>query len=81
MARKHLQNKVRFFFIKRLIIILHSIICLRFSIYKINLFKSILFFPIERAEWTKVEEEMFGDDPEKLKWARGGEAIDVRPRN
>jgi hypothetical protein len=29
--------------------------------------------PTEREKWTKAEEEEFGDDPEKLKWARGGE--------
>jgi hypothetical protein len=29
-------------------------------------------FSIDREQWRKAEEEVFGDDPEKLKWAREG---------
>lgn len=27
---------------------------------------------IDRKAWAKAEEEMFGDDPKKLRWAREG---------
>eukprot|EP01083_Nonionella_stella_P018341 51134_1 len=32
----------------------------------------IVFSDEEKAKWTKTEEEQFGDDPEKLNWARHG---------
>ena len=66
MAKQRLQMKVILSNFSHRLLILILIALLTIAIYK------YVHFSIDLEQWRKVEEEVFGDDPEKLKWAREG---------